>query len=128
MEYEERRRRKSSTVKAVWRVEVKSKQQIKENRKFYNRKHRGSYGNGGWCGKEKVMKQNEKLRGKKEIEKIFIENCLTKQEREIHKKLRTIVKVEKREGKEMKVGYRKITIEGVQWRWNEERGRLEVFQ
>jgi hypothetical protein len=51
-----------------------------------------------------VMKQNEKLRGKKEIEKIFIENCLTKQEREIHKKLRTIVKEEK------------------------ERGRLEVFQ
>jgi predicted Zn-ribbon and HTH transcriptional regulator len=75
-----------------------------------------------------VMKQNEKLRGKKEIEKIFIENCLTKQEREIYKKLRTIVKEEKREGKEMKVRYRKITIEEVRWRWNEERGRLEVFQ
>jgi hypothetical protein len=31
MEYEERRRRKSSTVITVWRVEVKSKQQIKED-------------------------------------------------------------------------------------------------
>jgi hypothetical protein len=70
----------------------------------------------------------EKLRGNKETERIFIENCLTKQEREIQKKLRTIVKEEKREGKEMKVEYKKITIEGVQWRWNEERGSLEVFQ
>jgi hypothetical protein len=34
----------------------------------------------------------------------------------------------KREGKEVKVGYRKITIEVVQWRWNKERGRLEIFQ
>jgi hypothetical protein len=31
MEYEERRRRKSSTVITVWRVEVKSKQRIKED-------------------------------------------------------------------------------------------------
>jgi hypothetical protein len=34
----------------------------------------------------------------------------------------------KREGKEVKVGYRKITMEVVQWRWNKERGRLEIFQ
>jgi hypothetical protein len=26
-----------------------------------------------------------------------------------------------------KVGYRKISIEGIQWRWNGGRGRLEVF-
>jgi hypothetical protein len=25
------------------------------------------------------------------------------------------------------VGYRKITIEGVEWRWNEERGRTRDF-
>jgi hypothetical protein len=55
-----------------------------------------------WKGKEKVMKQKGKLREKKEIEKIFIDNDLIKQEREIQKKLRTIAK-EKREGKEVKV-------------------------
>jgi hypothetical protein len=43
-------------------------------------------------------------------------NDLTKQEREIQKKLRTIAKEEKREGKEVKVGYTQITIEEVQWR------------
>jgi hypothetical protein len=49
-------------------------------------------------------------------------------EREMQKKLRTIAKEGKREGKEVKVGYRKITIGGVQWRWNEERVRPEMFQ
>jgi hypothetical protein len=72
-----------------------------------------------WSGKEKVMKQKGKLREKKETEKIFIE-------REMQKKLRTIGKEERRQGKEVNVRYRKITIEGVQWRWNEERERLEV--
>jgi hypothetical protein len=80
-----------------------------------------------WSGKEKVMKQKGKLREKKE-EKIFIDNDFTKQERQIQKKLRIIAKEEKREGKEVKVGDRKIIIERLQWRWNEERKRLEVFQ
>jgi hypothetical protein len=80
-----------------------------------------------WSEKEKVIKQKERLRAKKETEKIFID-LLAKQEREIQKKLRTIAKEEKGEEKEVKVGYRKITTEGLQWIWNEERGRLEVFQ
>jgi hypothetical protein len=58
----------------------------------------------------------------------FIATNLRIQEREMQKKLRTITKEGKREGKEVKVGYRKITIEGVQWRWNEERVSLEMFQ
>jgi hypothetical protein len=49
-----------------------------------------------WNGKEKVMKQKAKLREKKEIKKIFIGNDLTKQEREIQKKLRTNAKEEKK--------------------------------
>jgi pyruvate-formate lyase len=80
-----------------------------------------------WSEKEKVIKQKGRLRAKKETEKIFIDH-LAKQEREIQKKLRTIAKEEKGEEKEVKVGYRKITTEGLQWIWNEERGRLEVFQ
>jgi hypothetical protein len=45
------------------------------------------------------MKQKGKLRKKKETEKLFIDNEVTKQEREIQKKLRTIAKEDKREGK-----------------------------
>jgi hypothetical protein len=44
-----------------------------------------------WSGKEKVIKKG-KLREKKETEKIFTDNDLTRQEREIQKKLRTIAK------------------------------------
>jgi chaperonin cofactor prefoldin len=54
-----------------------------------------------WSEKEKVIKQKGRLRAKKETEKIFID--LTKQEREIQKKLRTIAKEEKRKEKEIKV-------------------------
>jgi hypothetical protein len=57
-----------------------------------------------------VIKQKGKLGEKKGTR----EEILTKQQREIQKKLRTIVKEEKREGKDVKVAYRKIRIEGVQ--------------
>jgi hypothetical protein len=52
-------------------------------------------------GERKSDEQKGKLREKKETEKIlvFIDNDLTKHEREIQKKLRTIAKEEKREGK-----------------------------
>jgi hypothetical protein len=61
----------------------------------------------------KKVKQKGKLREKKETEKIFIDNDLTKQEQKIQKKRRTFAKEEQRDGKEVKVGYRKITIKGV---------------
>jgi hypothetical protein len=67
-------------------------------------------------------KDTERKEGNREDMHRHRSNDLTKQEREIQKKLRTIAKEEKREGKEVKVGYTQITIEGVQWRWNEERG------
>jgi hypothetical protein len=124
-----------------WRGEGKSKEQITEDiENFIKKKHKGSYSQiwyninedqvlvemEEWSGKEKAIKQKGKLRENKLTEKILIDN-FTKQERQIQKKLRTIAKEEKRKGKEVKVGYRKITIGGVQWRWNEERGRLEIF-
>jgi hypothetical protein len=62
-----------------------------------------------WSEKVKVMKQKGKLREKKETEEIFIDNDLTTQ-----KKQRTIAQEEERKGKKVKVGYRKITMEGVQ--------------
>jgi hypothetical protein len=59
----------------------------------------------------KGVKQKGKLRGNRATEKIFIDNDLTKQEREIQKKLRATAREEKRKGKDAKVGYMKITIE-----------------
>jgi hypothetical protein len=143
MENEERRRRKNNIVITGWRSEGSSKQQsrvevekfIKENigeakvKDCYNiNKDQILVQMEEWSGKEKVMKQKGKLRGNRATEKIFIDNYLTKKEREIQKKIRAIAREEKRQGKDLKVGYMKITIEGVQMRWNEERRRLEVFQ
>jgi hypothetical protein len=100
-----------------WRGEGKSKQQIKEDIEHFVKENieetkiKDCYNTNKdqvvvemeeWSGKEKMMKQKGKLREKKETEKIFIDKDLKKQEREIQKKLRTIVKEEKR---------------GVQWRW-----------
>jgi hypothetical protein len=42
IENEERRRRNNNIVITGWRGEGKGKQQIKEDRKVYKRKHRGS--------------------------------------------------------------------------------------
>jgi septum formation inhibitor MinC len=97
-----------------WRGKEKSKQQIKEDIDNFI-KENVEQAKGKDCyninkdqvlvemeelsGKEKMMKQKRKLREKKETEKIFIDNDLTKQEREIQKKLTTIAKEEKREGK-----------------------------
>jgi hypothetical protein len=134
MEYEGRRRRKNNIVITEWRNEGKSKQQIKDDIETFIIKENIEEGKvkdcyninkdqvlvemEEWSRKEKVMEKKGKLRKKEETEKIFIDNDFTKQEREIQKKLRTIAKEEKKEGKEVKVRYRKITIEGVQWRWN----------
>ncbi|KAH0814053.1 hypothetical protein GEV33_008739 [Tenebrio molitor] len=140
MENEERRRRKNNIVITGWRSEGSSKQQsrekvekfIKENigeakvKDCYNiNKDQILVQMEEWSGKEKVMKQKGKLRGNRATEKIFIDNDLTKKEREIQKKIRAIAREERRQGKDLKVGYMKITIEGVQMRWNEEKGRLE---
>jgi hypothetical protein len=103
MENEERRKRKNNIVITGWRGEGKSKQQIKENienfikenieeAKFKDccniKKDQVLVEMEDWSGKEKVMKQKGKLRENKETEKIFIHNDLTKQEREIQKKLK----------------------------------------
>jgi hypothetical protein len=90
-----------------WRGEGKSKQQIKEDienlvkenieeakvKDCYNiNKDQVLVEMEEWNAKEKIMKRKGKLREKKETEKIFIDNDLTKQEREVQKKLRTIAK------------------------------------
>jgi hypothetical protein len=78
-----------------WRGEGKSKQQIKEDMENFIKES---------IEKAKVkdcynINKRKKLREKRETEKIFIDNDLTKQERKIQKKLRTIAKEEKGKGK-----------------------------
>jgi hypothetical protein len=86
-----------------WRGEGKSKQQIKEDVEnfikenieeakvkdcYTIKKDQLLLEMEEWSGKEKMMKQMGKPREKEETQIIFIDNDLTKQEREIQKKLR----------------------------------------
>lgn len=69
-----------------------------------------------WQAKENIMTAKSRLRGRN----IFIDHDLTKEEREVQRKLRERVRKEREAGKKAKVGYRKVIIEGKVYMWNEE--------
>lgn len=73
-----------------------------------------------WQAKEKIMKEKNKLRGRN----IFIDHDMTKEEREVQRKLREMARGEKGKGKRVKIGYRKIIIEGKVFVWNEKEEEL----
>jgi hypothetical protein len=70
-----------------------------------------------WGEKRKVMENKRKLREKKG-KRIYIEDDLTKKERDIQKELRALTKEERQKGLRVKVGYKKIWIEGKGFRWD----------
>lgn len=74
-----------------------------------------------WQSKERIMKEKSKLRGRN----IFIEHDLTREEREVQRKLREVARREREEGKMVKVGYRKLIVEGKVYKvWNEEKEEI----
>lgn len=76
--------------------------------------------------KYKVMKNKSKLRNLSQ--QIFINNDLTKQERNKHKQMKVIAAQEKNKGKNVKIGYNRIVVEGEEWRWNKNNETLEKRQ
>lgn len=76
-----------------------------------------------WKQKQLIMQNKNKLKNKD----IYIDNDLTKKEREIQFKLRTIAREERQKGKQdVKVTYQKIRIENKWLYWNESSGQLEA--
>lgn len=75
-------------------------------------------------GKLKILKHKRKLRktGRKEI---FINSDLTPKERDIDYKIRKRAKEEINNGKNVIIKYQKLIINGIEWKWNEEREELE---
>lgn len=74
--------------------------------------------------KEKIMKSKSKLKGMKDHE-IYINNDLSKTEREIQGKLRNIANAEKSKGKKVKIGFQKVVIENEVWSWDKDKQKLE---
>lgn len=68
------------------------------------------------------MKEKSKLKGRD----IYIDHDLTKEERDIQRKLRERAKREREESKKVKIGYKKIIIEGKTYIWNEEAEDIEA--
>jgi hypothetical protein len=66
-----------------------------------------------------MMLNKSKLKEKKD-ERMYIDDDLIKGERETQKKLRELARKERDRGKRVKIGYRKIQINGEWFRW--ERG------
>lgn len=75
--------------------------------------------------KIKVMINKNKLRLLKE-DKIYMNDDLSKKDREIQEKIRKRANMEKRNGKNVKIGFRKIFVDGMEWRWNLEKEELEI--
>ena len=73
-----------------------------------------------WEQKREIMNNKKNLKSG-----IWIENDLTKEEREVQGKLRALAREEKEKGNKVKVGYRKIYIEDSMYRWNEKEKKLE---
>lgn len=75
-----------------------------------------------WDSKQTVMKNKYKLKGTN----VYIDNDMTPKERGIQAEIRKIAREEKSKGRRTKIGYRRITIEGVDYVWNdEEQGVIE---
>ena len=60
--------------------------------------------------KKLIMKNKNKLRQLEEL--IFIDDDLSKEERDIQKKVREAAKIERRKGKKISVGFQKLKING----------------
>lgn len=77
--------------------------------------------------KLRVMSNKSELR-KMGSEKIYIDDYLTKKEREKQKHIAMRAQEEKRKGKLVKIGYSKVIIDGVEWRWNRNSEQLEIHE
>ncbi|XP_011698659.1 PREDICTED: putative golgin subfamily A member 6-like protein 6 [Wasmannia auropunctata] len=65
-----------------------------------------------WERKQAIMDKKSKLKGRK----IFVDNDLTEEEKNIQKLIAKRAKIERGKGKKVKVGYRRIMIEDVMYK------------
>lgn len=71
--------------------------------------------------KRQIMTNKSRLAGSE----ISINDDRTVKEREVQRKLSLLAEEERKRGKTVKIGYRKLIVDGVEKRWHEDRGLLE---
>lgn len=72
--------------------------------------------------KRKIMSNKFKLKGKE----IYVDDDMSKMERDMQRKVREWAKQEKSKGKTVKVGYGKAYIGGIRYIWNNESGKMAI--
>lgn len=77
--------------------------------------------------KNEIMQNKKKLKDYKS-DRIFINDDLTHREREKQKQIRKFARSEIEKGSEVKIGYSKVNINGVEWRWNETSEKMEKIK
>ena len=77
---------------------------------------------------QKLGSKRDIMKKKKELEKrygSFLDDDLTKEERQIQAEIRKIAREKRDKGKRVTIGYQKMWEDNKEWRWNESKGRLE---
>lgn len=67
-----------------------------------------------WAKKQEVMRASNLLKGTE----IYVEHDLTREERKIQVEIRKIAREENNKGKNTKIGYKKLIIEGEEYKWS----------
>jgi hypothetical protein len=77
-----------------------------------------------WEQKKNIMLNKSRL---KEIkgERVYIDDHLTNKERKTQRKLKDVAREERDRGERVKIGYRKIQINGEWFRWDEREKKLK---
>jgi hypothetical protein len=77
-----------------------------------------------WEQKKNIMRNKSRL---KEIkgERVYIDDHLTNKERKTQRKLKDVAREERDRGERVKIGYRKIQINGEWFRWDEREKKLK---
>ncbi|CAH0547013.1 unnamed protein product [Brassicogethes aeneus] len=70
--------------------------------------------------KTKIMQNKSKLKGLD----IYIDNDYTEEEQKVQKTIAEYAKNIAKEGRKVKIGYRKLIIDGQKWVWNDETRQL----
>lgn len=76
-----------------------------------------------WEEKKSLLTKKGILRATKS--KVFIDDDLTKREREVQMRIKERAKEERLKGKKVLMRYQKLCIDGIWWMWNTEKAELE---
>ncbi|RLU27393.1 hypothetical protein DMN91_001197 [Ooceraea biroi] len=75
-----------------------------------------------WQQKKEILIKKSKMKGKK----LYIDNDLTKKERDVQKEITGIARTKREQGWEVKIGYKKLIANGKTFIWEQEEGMKEI--